>query len=896
MANRYWVGGSGTWDATTTNWSATSGGASGASVPGASDTAVFDQASTYTVTMNLGTTVIQGISNTAGTVTFAGTATSFTMSSFTLTATAVWSSTSTLTFAGTGSFTVDSKNVLMNGNVTFNSVTGAWTLASDFRFASAKIVTLTAGSLDLVSYTLSTPSFIANVANTRTLAFGTGKIVVYGTSAGTIVSINQTALTTSGSKRMEVSRTSGSCTMIISADLNVYVTTGSYSLTFSGINFIGNLDFTGFTGTCTFPSFLTLSGNLTLNTGMTVSSTTSAVTLGGTTGTKTITSNGVVVNAPITISAGAGTWQLVDAMSVGPSLGRTVQLLEGTLNLNNQTLTVGQFISSGTLTRVLAMGTGKVSTPGSFTVTGTISAFSMTGTGTIEFTDTAARTLAGGGYQNYPAVTHTGTGQLTITGSNKFTSLSVTPTTGNTLLFEAGSSNYFVSSFNIAGAAGTLATLGSTTTAQATLRKSGTWFMGANSVDSGNNTGLTFTAGGTLNYLNVSYINGLGPPVTYSSSVTDSATALDATSSIKLIDRAVVDTANASDQPSTVTPFDSSVSESATALDAVSGIGVNNAAVADTATTQDVSTPQLAAVASTSETTTAQDVTASTFAFVRSVTDSATALDASTATTATNASTTDSATAADAITVTETNPASVTESATAQDVGATQLAAVASASETATAQDVTASNFAIPTVITESATALDASASTKTLPSSVVDSATAADATTTLGAFQAALSETVRAQDVVPATQIFVAIVADTAQGSDAVLASFLLASSMSETTRAADATASNIILLVEASVNENARTADATAVVASSFSVSMVEGATAQDLARGTAVFPASFSDGVLVVDASAANYLWALIDDSQTSNWQNASTTQAPGWQDVNDGQTPGWVPVNP
>lgn len=32
MANRYWVGGSGTWDnASTTNWSATSGGAAGAS-------------------------------------------------------------------------------------------------------------------------------------------------------------------------------------------------------------------------------------------------------------------------------------------------------------------------------------------------------------------------------------------------------------------------------------------------------------------------------------------------------------------------------------------------------------------------------------------------------------------------------------------------------------------------------------------------------------------------------------------------------------------------------------------------------------------------------------------------------------------------------------------------
>jgi len=43
MANRYWVGGTGTWDTTTTtNWSATSGGAGGASVPTSTDAVFFD--------------------------------------------------------------------------------------------------------------------------------------------------------------------------------------------------------------------------------------------------------------------------------------------------------------------------------------------------------------------------------------------------------------------------------------------------------------------------------------------------------------------------------------------------------------------------------------------------------------------------------------------------------------------------------------------------------------------------------------------------------------------------------------------------------------------------------------------------------------------------------------
>jgi hypothetical protein len=56
MASRYWVsGGSGNWSSTT-NWSATSGGASGASVPGTADAAIFNSSSgngTATVDSNV---------------------------------------------------------------------------------------------------------------------------------------------------------------------------------------------------------------------------------------------------------------------------------------------------------------------------------------------------------------------------------------------------------------------------------------------------------------------------------------------------------------------------------------------------------------------------------------------------------------------------------------------------------------------------------------------------------------------------------------------------------------------------------------------------------------------------------------------------------------------------
>ena len=71
MADRYWVGGAGTWNSSsTTRWSATSGGAGGASAPTTADNVFFDVNSggTYTVTCDNGN--CRNITVNAGTVTF----------------------------------------------------------------------------------------------------------------------------------------------------------------------------------------------------------------------------------------------------------------------------------------------------------------------------------------------------------------------------------------------------------------------------------------------------------------------------------------------------------------------------------------------------------------------------------------------------------------------------------------------------------------------------------------------------------------------------------------------------------------------------------------------------------------------------------------------------------
>jgi len=76
MANRFWVGGTGTWDTTsTTNWSATSGGAGGASAPTSADIALFDALSgggTVTITENITILVFNPAAFTSGTIDFGG--------------------------------------------------------------------------------------------------------------------------------------------------------------------------------------------------------------------------------------------------------------------------------------------------------------------------------------------------------------------------------------------------------------------------------------------------------------------------------------------------------------------------------------------------------------------------------------------------------------------------------------------------------------------------------------------------------------------------------------------------------------------------------------------------------------------------------------------------------
>lgn len=221
----------------------------------------------------------------------------------------------------------------------------------------------------------------------------------------------------------------------VTTDVFFDANSGAGTVTFTtGIPGI-NLTFTGFTGTFAGSTGMSLSGNLTLASGMTLSYT-GAFTFSATTTGKTITTAGKSIPTGIIFNGSGGGWTLQDNMTV-PS----VTLTNGTLSLAATTVSLN--------------GTGTVWNATS----GTISA----GTSTVKLTDASAsaKTFSGSGltYNNF-YITGSGSGAYTISGNNTFNDFKI-DTPPHTVNFTAGSTQ-LLQTWTVSGTAGNLMTLQST--------------------------------------------------------------------------------------------------------------------------------------------------------------------------------------------------------------------------------------------------------------------------------------------------------------------------------------------------------------------------------------------------------------------------------------------------
>lgn len=193
MAARFWVGGSGTWDATTTtNWSATSGGAGGASAPTSADDVTFNSSSGASPTVTIGTNAVCNnitiSAPTSGTLTFAFSTTgvlSFNgnwtnpATLFATTGTGASLGSGGTVYTGSGASTFTSNGYSSPTNLVVNTSTGSLTLASALTKTSASYLYIVSGSFDTAGYTMSLGRFISNAnANTQNVFLRNSTVTV----------------------------------------------------------------------------------------------------------------------------------------------------------------------------------------------------------------------------------------------------------------------------------------------------------------------------------------------------------------------------------------------------------------------------------------------------------------------------------------------------------------------------------------------------------------------------------------------------------------------------------------------------------------------------------------------------------------------------------------------
>ena len=199
-------------------------------------------------------------------------------------------------------------------------------------------------------------------------------------------------------------------------DTNSIAVDGAYSVSIgNGINATCN-DFTmdgpgsGFNVTLSSPGFnsksLTISGSMNLIGGSADITRTydGTLTFNSTSGTKTITTNGVSLSSPIFDGVG-GTWQIQDTFNVSG----TLTLSNGSLDTNNQTINANILQSNGSAARTLSLGSSAVNACIDF---GTSPSNFTFNAGTSIVTCTGGYDFNGGGKTFYDVV-------YTVNGENR---------------------------------------------------------------------------------------------------------------------------------------------------------------------------------------------------------------------------------------------------------------------------------------------------------------------------------------------------------------------------------------------------------------------------------------------------------------------------------------------
>ena len=670
-------------------------------------------------------------------------------------------------------------------------------------------------------------------------------------------------------------------------------------------------------------------GNWVNGTGTTLSGT-DAMTFAGR-GSQTITSAGNTFTQLFIISAPGGSVTLQDAFTASRGNTSLLTFSGGTFDANgyNVTLSSGgvSVLGNGTGSRSIAFGSGTWSLGAitlAFNVNPTANTPTITGTGTISLTNASAKTFSGGGL-SYSGITlnQGGAGALTINGNNTFASITNTYSATGAATISLGATTQTVTQWSGTGEAGRVLTLtGTSATSPATLVISGavnsstdyltisnvrgypvasTWYIGANSTNSGSLGFLFEASGGTV----------------YNVDIIETAQGIDALLAALALSASLQESTHAADSVSVAaSDFNAAASESAQASDTVSSTAVLFGSISDVATGQDTAVAFVVLPVSVAESAQALDQAAGGLLFSANISELVTGLDSVSAQATLNASAAETAqgadqtavaastfnaqasetsTASDAQSAATTFPASLSEQARVQDSTAAALVVSGSVSEIAAALDSLIAGSGYFVNVAEQAAALDAqnaaaafsgaaaetargsdaNSANAQLQSRVTESGAGQDSITTTASLQVSASESAQVSDEPSPAKTTNPTVAESVTASDVAQAFLALSGAISETARSSDSAATVVVFV--GAVAEQLSAADLTSVAASIFGAAAQEQAQAQDSVNApgstynptasetaqaqdqsaaAATFPVAVADAASVLDADSAAF----------------------------------------
>ncbi len=401
MATRYWVGGAGNWSSTT-KWSATSGGASGASVPTSADDAIFDANSggKFTATVDTAQSVNSITITPSAAVGVQQIALSARLT------------TNNLTTTGTAG----NNRIWFRGNpygIAQDFVVNGTVSISDCDFRDIYVI----GTAAPISGTR-----IGDLRGCRGITFDAPKTVYWSSAAGGTWSATNWAATSGGATSNDNFPLAQDTAVIENTGLN---TSATVTLN-ATLPFIGTLDMSTRTNAATISisSGNVVYGNLVTGSGITYSGAL-AVTFSGR-NTQTITSAGKTLSCPITIDSYGGTVELADALNIGSN---SLTVTNGTFDTKNYNVTAGLLSSNNSNVRTINLGSSTVtlSNSGGGTNLSVITNLTFNaGTSQINISGSTADITSGGLTFYNLSFTNTSAQANSVTGANTFNNLTVT--------------------------------------------------------------------------------------------------------------------------------------------------------------------------------------------------------------------------------------------------------------------------------------------------------------------------------------------------------------------------------------------------------------------------------------------------------------------------------------